>query len=117
MTESDPGTIREQRDVRAEQFFTSDLHGQHRWYDSKAMQSKRLFQWLSTIVLLAGTSTAIVQVFVPTGPNEPVHITTILTVALGALIVLAKGLESLHSPEHDRAKSCGVSHGSGGELE
>ena len=99
MTEPDPSTIREQRDARAKQFFESDLGGQQAWYDSKATWNKRFFRWLSTIVLAAGASTAMVQVFVGTDPEGPVHLTTVLTVALGATVVIAKGLESLCSPE------------------
>ncbi len=85
------------RATMAKQYFEEkyNLDGQERWYSSKASRNKAWHQWLGFIVIAAGAGTSLFQIWAPSPPDAPVHWVTILTAVLGAIVVLAKGIERI----------------------
>ncbi|MFG0317835.1 MAG: DUF4231 domain-containing protein [Planctomycetota bacterium JB042] len=84
----------------AEELFERDdlFGGQERWYDERAVRNKRWTQRLGVTIVLAGAATAVVQLWAPPPPGEPdlpVHWSAAVTALLGALVVLAKGVERI----------------------
>ncbi len=74
------------------------LGGQERWYDERAGRNKRWTQRLGVTIVLAGAATTVVQLWAPPPPGEPdlpVHWSAAVTALLGALVVLAKGVERI----------------------
>ncbi len=85
------------RVAMAKQYFEEkyNLGGQEQWYSKKASRNKAWHQWLGFIVIAAGAGTSLVQIWAPAPPDTPVHWVTILTAVLGAIVVLAKGIERI----------------------
>jgi ABC-type multidrug transport system fused ATPase/permease subunit len=85
------------RVAMAKQYFEEkhNLGGQDQWYSNKASRNKAWHQWLGFIVIAAGAGTSLVQIWAPSSPETHVHWVTILTAALGAIVVLAKGIERI----------------------
>ena len=81
----------------AKQYFEEkyNLDGQERWYSKKASLNKAWHQWLGFIIIAAGAGTSFFQIWAPSTPGTSVHWVTILTAALGAIVVLAKGIERI----------------------
>lgn len=77
----------------AKEYFEADhnLEQQERWYSTKASRYKAWHHWLGLAVLAGGAGTSLVQVWAP----SPVHWVTIVTAALGVVVVLAKGIERI----------------------
>jgi hypothetical protein len=70
-----------------------NLAGQLNWYDNKAVFNKTWHMRLGLIIIIAGTVTSIVQLWSPS--PEGVHWSTWLSAVLGAVVVIAKGIDSL----------------------
>lgn len=87
------------RVAMAQQYFEErhNLDGQEQWYSQKASRNKAWHQRLGFIVIAAGTATSLVQIWAPSPPDVPVHWVTIVTAVLGAIVVLAKGIERIWS--------------------
>ena len=70
-----------------------NLDGQLDWYDKKAVFNKTWHMRLGLIIIIAGAATSIVQIWSPT-PNH-VHWSTWLSAVCGAVVIIAKGVDSL----------------------
>ena len=70
-----------------------NLGGQLDWYDKKAVSNKAWHMRLSLIIIVAGTATTVVQLWSPT--PEGVHWTAWTSALLGAIVIAAKGIDSL----------------------
>ena len=81
----------------AKEYFEADhnLRNQQRWYSNKAGSHKSWHHWLGLVVLTAGAGTSVIQLWAPAPPNMPVHWVTIATAMLGAIVVLARGIERI----------------------
>lgn len=80
----------------ADLFERPDLFGrQQRWYSRRAGRNKQWVQILGFVIVFGGAATAVVQLWVPDPPDTPIHWTTVFTAMLGALVVLAKGIERI----------------------
>ena len=82
---------------RAEDYLNAEhnLYGQQQWYDRKATTNKNWNMRLGLIIIAAGAATSVVQLWAPASDDGPVHWSTWLTAGLGALIILAKGIDRL----------------------
>jgi hypothetical protein len=85
---------REERRKSADSFFEVDLEGQLGWYDRKASKSKSWFLVLSFVILLAGSATAVIQLWA-TPPDQPITWVPVISAVLGAAVALSKGMERL----------------------
>ena len=94
---SDPADTTRARITRAEIYFNDHLRDQRGWYDRKASRYKRWHKWLGLVIIAAGAATAVVQLWTPSPPDTPVHWSAAITAILGAMVVLAKGIERLWS--------------------
>ena len=70
-----------------------NLDGQLEWYDRKAVINKAWHMRLGIIIIICGAVTTIIQLWAPS--PEGVHWSTGLTALLGALVIVAKGIDSL----------------------
>ena len=70
-----------------------NLNGQLNWYDKKAVFNKTWHMRLGLIIIIAGAATSIIQLWSPT-PND-VHWSTWLSALCGAVVIIAKGVDSL----------------------
>ena len=72
-----------------------NLDRQEKWYSDKATANKSWHHWLGLIVLAGGAGTSFVQVWAPSATGTDTHWVTVVTAFLGALVVLAKGIERI----------------------
>ena len=82
----------ERRSAQAGKYFADHLEGQRKWYSDKASKYKSWSQALSLIVLTAGAATTIVQVF---RSGSEADLIAIITALLGAVVIIAKGMERI----------------------
>jgi hypothetical protein len=80
---------------RANSYLNEDhnLAGQLNWYDNKAGFNKTWHMRLGLIIIVGGAVTAIVQLWSPS--PDGVHWSSWLSAALGAVVIIAKGIDSL----------------------
>ena len=78
------------RRERAIEYFEEHLNDQQGWYDRKASRYKACYCWLSFVIIAAGATSSVVQLFAP-GPSWVV----VLTASLGAIIVVVKGVDHI----------------------
>jgi len=78
-----------ERKLRADYYFDVHLQGQRRWYSTRAGRHKRMSNALAILVIVAGTAVTVVQIF-----RDEAWV-PIATAVLGAVVVLAKGLERI----------------------
>ena len=81
-----------ERQQRADEYFKVHLNGQREWYSQKASSYKQWGQILSVVVIAGGALVSVVQLL-PTGAEA--RWATILTVFLGLIITLAKGVDRI----------------------
>ena len=95
--EQTTGLQMEKRTKSAEFYLTgkSQLEGQQKWYSSKATFSKTWHLRFGFLIIAAGAATSVVQLWVPSQPDTSLHWTPVVTAILGAIVVLAKGLDRL----------------------
>jgi hypothetical protein len=74
---------------RADRYFDLDLGGLRKWYSDNATKAKDRTNNLAITVLAAGASISVIQIF-----HDQVW-APLLTALLGAVVVLAKGLERI----------------------
>lgn len=72
---------------------TYNLGGQLEWYDRKAMTNKSWHMRLGIIIIICGALTSVVQLWAPS--PEGVHWSAWLTALLGAIVIVAKGIDSI----------------------
>ncbi len=70
-----------------------NLDGQLEWYDLKATTNKNWHMRLGIIIIISGAMTSFVQLWAPS--PEGVHWSTWLTAVLGAIVIVAKGVDSI----------------------
>lgn len=70
-----------------------NLDGQLSWYDKKAVFNKTWHVRLGLIIITAGAATSIIQIWSPS--PEGVHWSTWLSAVFGAIVIIAKGVDSL----------------------
>ncbi len=97
MTNSTASEEIPRRAQMAKEYFEAEhnLEYQEEWYSAKAGAYKAWHHWLGLVVLAAGSATSLIQVWAPSSPEAPLHWVTIVTAALGVLVVLAKGIERI----------------------
>ncbi len=71
-----------------------NLNDQLNWYDRKAVHNKSWHMRLGLIIITAGAAVSIVQLWSPQ-PPDGVHWSALLSAALGAIVIVAKGIDSL----------------------
>lgn len=70
-----------------------NLGGQLDWYDRKATMHKTWHMRLGMIIIASGAMTSVVQLWAPS--PEGVHWSAWLTALLGAIVIIAKGIDSI----------------------
>lgn len=70
-----------------------NLDGQLNWYDRKAVFNKSWHMRLGLIIIIAGAATSIIQLWSPS--PEGVHWSAWLSAVFGAIVIVAKGVDSL----------------------
>lgn len=70
-----------------------NLDGQLEWYDQKATNNKTWHMRLGIIIIISGAMTSVVQLWAPS--PEGVHWSSWLTAILGAIVIIAKGIDSI----------------------
>ncbi len=87
----------EDRVRMANEYFEKEhnLDKQRSWYSKKATKNKKYCQWLGLAVIIAGASTSFVQVWSGGPTTVSVNWVAIVTAMLGAIVVIAKGIERI----------------------
>ena len=70
-----------------------NLDGQLNWYDKKAAFNKTWHMRLGLIIIIAGAATSVIQIWSPSPAG--IHWSTWLSALCGAIVIIAKGVDSL----------------------